>query len=92
MALISTKLTTGKIYVHELGAYHTKDPNVYHKVDYNPFGWGSLTWLVWKFKRVTPRGRIRKYESFGRTEEEALKGLERATKKTGFVTIKQNRK
>lgn len=46
--------------------------------DINPFGNGSQTWKVFYFFKRTGKGRkngVRLYSSYGRTSEEALKGL-----------------
>jgi hypothetical protein len=74
----------------DIGDYD-RDPNIYQKHDYNPFGCGSVTWRIFYFRLVTPRKRVRVYASFGRTFQEALRGLEIATEKKGFKMISLER-
>lgn len=81
-----------KIVAHELSDYD-KNPDVFVKFPYCPgFGPRSLTWLVWYFYYQSPRKKIRIYESYGRTEEEALKGLKKAVrKKVNFIPISKQK-
>lgn len=71
-------------------AIYSKDPNVYSR-EYSPFGIKSATWRVFGFMIISRKGRKKRFESYGRNLAEARRGLERATGKTGFKTIK-NRK
>lgn len=69
-----------KIYVWPINTY-SKNPDVYQKNSVNPFPSISATWVVWFFRHVTPRKRIRFYSSYGRTPEEAAKGLNKSMHK-----------
>ncbi len=70
-----------KIVAHELSDYD-KNPDVFVKFPYCPgFGDRSLTWPLWYFYYQTPRKKIRFYESYGRSEDEARVGLLKAIKK-----------
>lgn len=83
MALLSersSKGTPSKIYTIDIGDYN-RDPNVYHKNDYNPFGEDSSTWVTYYFKRermIRGSRRVWAYESPGRDFQEARKGLVKA--------------
>lgn len=68
---------TKKIFVHDIGDYD-RDPNVYYKNEYSPFGIKSETWVLWYFKLTTVRKKIKLYESYGRTAAEAQRALIKA--------------
>ena len=51
------------------------DPASYRKYEYHPFGIKSETWTIFYFKGRTERNKLRLYESYGRTAEEAFKAL-----------------
>lgn len=85
----SSKGTLSKIYTIDIGDYN-RDPNVYHKNDYNPFGEESSVWETYYFKRErVVRGSLRvwAYESPGRTFQEARKGLIKALGSDEIVPI-----
>lgn len=75
-----------KYRIIPLGDY-PRDPNVYHKRDYSPFGQESMTWRVFYMKITNRRGKVRVFASYGRSYQEALDGLRVATKKRGFTRI-----
>lgn len=79
-----------KIFVHSIADYQ-RDPDIYHKIDYDPFGWGSETWVVWYFMYVTPRKKNRLYLSYGRTEQEASIGLMKACRIKNLQCITKER-
>jgi hypothetical protein len=80
----------GKIYVIDIGDYD-RDPTAYHKHDYSPFGQASTTWRVFYMSLLTKRKRLRAYASYGRTYQEALRGLEVATELSGFRMISKEK-
>lgn len=76
----NSKGIPSRIKVIDIGDYN-RDPNVYHKVDYNPFGEDSSTWKSFYFKKERViRGELRvwAYESTGRDFQEAQRGLIKA--------------
>lgn len=77
-----------------LGEFHEKDPDDYHnKEDYNPFGQGSHTWKVFCFvhERTSRKRKVIKLQkSYGRTAEEARRGLEKATEREWRCISREN--
>jgi len=58
------------------------DPNNWVKYEYHPFSpqsrSGSITWRIFYFSGLTPRGKVKYYESYGRSKEEAKVALLKA--------------
>ena len=64
-----------KIFALSIADYD-RSPDSFVKNPYSPgFGPRSLTWVIFYFVNISARKKVRVYESYGRNEAEARKGL-----------------